>query len=149
MCTSQRYISAVTRERYILSPRKYCCTAWPASSASRIHFAQEIQSEMVVGPSNSTATIETLVAAPLSLLGNVYTAVASMLPMKLSFAQQVHIKIKAEAAVMFAFYALKRVYVYLVGWQAGREARRLRGIEEASTKERKKRKRRRRHKERR
>ena len=68
---------------------------------------------MLAQPYNATAIFEVSSFAPFALLNRVHTANAPMLPPKLSFVQQVHIKLKAEAAVMFVFYVLKQVYIYI------------------------------------
>lgn len=96
---------------------------------------------MATGPSNSTVVFETLVSAPFSFLSNVYSAAVSILPVKFSLVQQVHVKLKAEATVMFAFCFLKQVYASFKSWRVKRETRRLEAVKEVAKKE-KKRKRR-------
>lgn len=94
---------------------------------------------MAAHQSNSTVAFETLVSAPFAFLSKAYSAAVSVLPFRFSFVQQVHVKLKAEAAVMFAFCLVKHAFAYIKGWRAGREARRLEAAREKAKKEKKKR----------
>lgn len=100
-----------------------------------------LPSAMAAQQSNSTVAFEALVSAPFSLLSHVYSAVVSVLPFRFSFVQQVHVKLKAEAAVIFAFRFVKQVYTYFNDWRAKREARSLEAVKEAAKKEKKRRRR--------
>ena len=97
---------------------------------------------MVSVPHNITTTHDAFVLAPFSLLGDMCAAAASRFPLRFSFAQQVHVKLKAEAAVMFVFYSLKQVCAYLRSWQARREKRRPEEVKVAVKREKQKRKKR-------
>lgn len=103
---------------------------------------------MAAQQSNSTVAFETLLSAPLSFLNNAYSAAASLFPFRFSFVQQVHVKLKAEAAVMFAFFFVKQVFECFKNWRAEREASRLGTAKEAAMTEKKRRKRNRRRKRR-
>lgn len=101
---------------------------------------------MAAQQSNSTVPFDTLVSTPFSFLSNVYLAAVSVLSFKFSFVQQVHVKLKAEAAVMFAFYLVKRGFACFEVWRAKRETMRVEAAKEAAKKEKKHRKRNRRRK---
>jgi len=96
---------------------------------------------MTAQHSNSTLAFETLVSAPFSFLSNAYSAAVTVFPFRFSFVQQVHVKLKAEAAVMFAFRFVKQTFAYFRDWRAKREARRLEIAKEAAKNEKKRRKR--------
>lgn len=83
-----------------------------------------------------------------SLLRSVYSMMISVFPFRFSYVQQIHVKIKAEAAVAFAFHALKQVYDHVESWQAKWKARRLEAVRLASEQQKKCRKRKRNKKKR-
>jgi hypothetical protein len=77
---------------------------------------------------------------------NVYRAIVPKLAFSFSCVQQVHIKLKAEAAVMFVFYTLKQTYAYFKAWLARRAERRL--LQERSAEKEKKKTKRKKRKQR-
>ena len=104
---------------------------------------------MVFPTYNTTGTFDAPTFAPFApfaLLRTFCTTVLSKLPFNFSYVQQVHVKLKAETAVMFAFYFAKQVYAYGKSWRAKREGERLRQVRDAARKEKKKRKQRGRYK---
>lgn len=50
-----------------------------------------------------------LILTPFTTL---YSTLVPNLPLSVAYVQQVHVKLKAEAAVMFVFYTLKQVYSF-------------------------------------
>jgi hypothetical protein len=96
---------------------------------------------MAAQQSNSTVAFERFVSAPFSFLSDMYSAAASVIPFRFSLVQQVHVKLKAEAVVMFAFCFVKQAFTYFKDWQAKREARRLEAAKGVAIAEKKRRKR--------
>ncbi|XPS73267.1 hypothetical protein M3J09_005417 [Ascochyta lentis] len=99
---------------------------------------------MMASMHNTTATLDTPSFTPFSVLNTLYTSIVSKLPVRFSYVQQVHVKVKAEAAVVFVFYVLKQVYACYKSWQTKREERKMRQAIDAARMEKKKRKRNRR-----
>jgi hypothetical protein len=96
---------------------------------------------------NSTATLEASTSVPSGFISAVCKSITSKLPIRFSCVQQVHVKLKAEAAVMFVFYILKRLHAYCKSWLSNREEAKAQQIKD-KTKVEKRRKRTRRHKRR-
>lgn len=104
-------------------------------------------SNMMASSIKNTTDVSTAPAFTLPvLLRTIYAAILSKLPFRFSYVEQVHVKLKAEAAVMFAFYILKQIYKQFMTWYARRATVRQQMIEGAVIETKKRRKQKKRNK---
>lgn len=76
-----------------------------------------------------------------SWFGTLCEMVTSVLPLRFSFTQQVHVKLKAESTVIFVFYIVKQIQMHWRQWRAEKEQKVRRPTKAETRRDRKMRKR--------